>query len=270
MATELIPDQIQFAENPEPRCPCVLVVDVSSSMEGDKIEQLNKGIATFAQVLKRDLLASLRTEVAIVTFKGVAEMAQDFVTADQFHPQRLNADDGVVIEEDQFYSEPLYIGDGIEERLQPDYITEDGLYCYKAPFRLVGGTKTSEGINLALDEVEKRKQMYRDNGIDYFRPWLFLITDGEPTEHHEVVDEMGKRLKDADSQKRVAAFSVGVEGANMDVLARISPRRPLMLKGLDFSSMFVWLSHSMSLVSRSRTDDEITLDVEGLHNWAAI
>ena len=69
---------------------------------------------------------------------------------------------------------------------------------------------------------------------------------------------------------RAAVFSVGVEGANMDMLARISPRRPLMLKGLDFSSMFVWLSHSMSRVSRSRTDDKITLDVEGLHDWAAI
>ena len=270
MTTELIPDQIQFAENPEPRCPCVLVVDVSSSMEGDKIEQLNKGIATFAQELKRDLLASLRTEVAIVTFKGVAEMAQDFVTADQFDPKHLNADEGVVIEEDQFYSEPLYIGDGIEETLRPSYVTEDGLYCYKAPFRLVGGTKTSEGVNLALDEIEKRKRMYRDNGIDYFRPWLFLITDGEPTEQQEVVDGMTRRLKYADSQKSIAAFSVGVEGANMDMLGRMSPRRPLMLKGLDFSSMFVWLSHSMSLVSRSRTDDEITLDVEGLHDWAEI
>ena len=47
-------------------------------------------------------------------------------------------------------------------------------------------------------------------------------------------------------------------------------RRPLMLKGLYFSGMFVWLSHSMSRVSRSRTDDEITLDTDGLHDWAAI
>ena len=269
MTAELIPDHIQFAENPEPRCPCVLVVDVSSSMEGNKIEQLNEGLAAFARELKTDLLASLRTEVAIVIFKGVAEIAQDFVTADQFSPQRLSADEGIVIEEDQCYPQPLSIGDGTNER-PPDYMSEDGLYCYKGPFRLLGGTNLSEGVNLALDEIEKRKQMYRDNGIDYFRPWLFLITDGEPTEHQEVVDNMSRRLKDADSQKRVAAFSVGVEGANMDVLARISPRRPLMLKGLDFSSMFVWLSHSMSRVSRSRTDDEITLDTDGLHDWAAI
>ena len=47
-------------------------------------------------------------------------------------------------------------------------MTEDGLYCYKAPFRLLGGTKTSEGINLALDQIEKRKQMYRTTALTTF------------------------------------------------------------------------------------------------------
>ena len=225
MTTELIPDEIQFAENPEPRCPCVLVVDVSSSMYGNKMNQLNSGIATFAQELKADQLASLRTEVAIVTFGSHAEMAQDFVTADQFSP-------------------PTLVANGI--------------------------TMMSQGVNLALNKIEERKQMYRDNGIDYYRPWLFLLTDGAPTEEEEVVNAMAERLKSADGDKRVAAFSVGVQGADMDLLTQISPRRPLMLKGLEFSSMFVWLSQSMSRVSRSRTDDEITLDTDGLQDWAAI
>ena len=206
MTTELIPDEIQFAENPEPRCPCVLVVDVSSSMFGAKMKQLNSGIATFAQELKADQLASLRTEVAIVTFGNSAEMPQDFVTADQFDPPTLMAN---------------------------------------------GTTEMSAGINLALDRIEERKMMYRDNGIDYYRPWLFLLTDGAPTETSEVVNAASARLKQADSEKRVAAFSVGVEGADMELLTEISPRRPLMLKGMEFTSMFVWLSQSMSRVSRS-------------------
>ena len=108
-----------------------------------------------------------------------------------------------------------------------------------------------------------------ENVIDYFRPWLYLITDGEPTDCQEVDDAMTRRLKGADSEKRIAAISVGAEGAIMDMFARTSPRRPLMLKGLDFSSMFVWLPQALSHVSRSRTDDETTLDVDGLHDWAA-
>ena len=225
MTTELIPDEIQFAENPEPRCPCVLVVDVSSSMNGEPMNQLNDGIATFARELKADQLASLRTEVAIVTFGSGAELAQDFVTADRFDPPTLVAN---------------------------------------------GATMMGAGINLALDKIEERKQSYRENGIDYYRPWLFLLTDGIPTESQDVVNAAAANLKQAESDKRVAAFSVGVEGADMEVLAEISPRRPLPLKGLEFSSMFVWLSQSMSRVSRSRTDDEIQLDTDGLQDWAAI
>lgn len=222
MTTELIPDEIQFAENPEPRCPCVLVVDVSSSMYGRPIEALNEGLARFADELSDDPLASLRVEVSIITFGSTAEVAQDFVTADQF----------------------------------------------KAPTLVANGvTAMGAGINLALERIEERKQMYRENGIDYYRPWLFLMTDGAPTDS---VNAASDNLKQADGEKRVAAFSVGVEGANMDILTQISPRRPLMLKGLEFSSMFVWLSQSMSRVSASRTDDEISLDTDGLSDWAAI
>ena len=128
----------------------------------------------------------------------------------------------------------------------------------------------SAGINLALDKIEERKQMYRDNGIDYYRPWIFLLTDGAPTETLEVVNAASARLKQAESEKRVAAFSVGVEGADMDLLTEISPRRPLMLKGMEFSGMFVWLSQSMSRVSASQTDEEIALDTDGLKDWAVI
>ena len=225
MTTELIPDEIQFADNPEPRCPCVLLADVSTSMYGAPIRELNEGLAVFADELKKDPLASLRVEVAIITFGSTAEVAQGFITADQFQAPTLVAN---------------------------------------------GTTMMSAGIDLALDKIEERKQMYRDNGIDYYRPWLFLLTDGSPTEEQEVVNTASARLKQAESEKRIAAFSVGVEGADMDTLTEMSPRRPLMLKGLEFKSMFVWLSQSMSRVSGSRTDDEITLDTEGLKDWAAI
>ena len=33
---------VEFAENPEPRCACVLLLDTSGSMAGKPIEQLNE------------------------------------------------------------------------------------------------------------------------------------------------------------------------------------------------------------------------------------
>ncbi|MDR2409903.1 MAG: hypothetical protein LBE13_17580, partial [Bacteroidales bacterium] len=41
-----------------------------------------------------------------------------------------------------------------------------------------GSTPMGEGVNLALDLLEERKNMYKDTGVDYFQPWLVLITDG--------------------------------------------------------------------------------------------
>ena len=38
-----------FASNPEPRCPCILLLDVSGSMNGRPINELNAGLVTFRE-----------------------------------------------------------------------------------------------------------------------------------------------------------------------------------------------------------------------------
>ncbi|MDL7581877.1 hypothetical protein QS329_23920, partial [Escherichia coli] len=40
-----------FASNPEPRCPCILLLDVSGSMNGRPINELNAGLVTFRDEL---------------------------------------------------------------------------------------------------------------------------------------------------------------------------------------------------------------------------
>jgi len=53
-------DTAEFADNPEPRCPCVLLLDTSGSMEGDSINALNAGLVTFREELGKDEQALLR------------------------------------------------------------------------------------------------------------------------------------------------------------------------------------------------------------------
>src|SRR5215216_272873 len=60
----------EFRDNPERRCPVVLVLDTSASMQGEAIRQLNAGLQQLASDLQRDPLASLRVELAIVSFGG--------------------------------------------------------------------------------------------------------------------------------------------------------------------------------------------------------
>ena len=42
-----VEEAVEFAENPEPRCPCVLLLDISKSMRGEAIKALNHGLVTF-------------------------------------------------------------------------------------------------------------------------------------------------------------------------------------------------------------------------------
>lgn len=208
-------DSIEFADNPEPRCACLLVLDVSGSMSGDRLRELSEGLAFFKSSLEDDTLASLRTEIGIVTFNHDAEMVHDFTTVDGFNPPALTA---------------------------------------------AGGTRISSGINLALDKVEERKQTYRDNGITYYRPWVWLICDGKP--EHDNPDEWNRareRVKQAENDRQITFFTVGVADAEMDELDTIGNRRAVKLQGLEFQKMFAWLSSSMSSVSQSQTSDSVAL-----------
>lgn len=124
------------------------------------------------------------------------------------------------------------------------------------------------GIHKALDMVQERKSLYRANGVAYYRPWVFMITDGEPQgELDHLVEQAALRLQGDEVNKRVAFFSVGVENANMTRLNQIAVRTPLKLKGLNFIEMFVWLSASMSAVSHSQIDEQVALPPIG---WGSI
>ena len=75
---------VEFAENSEPRCPCILLLDVSYSMSGAPINALNEGLRIFRDGLNQDGLTKKRVEIAIVTFGSKVKVVQEFVTVDRF------------------------------------------------------------------------------------------------------------------------------------------------------------------------------------------
>lgn len=212
-----------FVDNPEPRCPCVLLLDNSGSMSGAPIAQLNAGLRQFQQDLASDPLAAKRVEVAIITF-GPVKVQQNFVTADMFAAPHLDVE---------------------------------------------GTTPLGEAIMEALDLVKLRKQQYQANGVAYYRPWIFLITDGAPT---DTWAGAAKAVQAAEKAKALAFFPVGVDGADFNVLRQISPRTPIKLRGLAFKELFQWLSNSLSSVSKSKVGETLALPPPdtGPKGWASI
>jgi uncharacterized protein YegL len=145
---------------------------------------------------------------------------------------------------------------------------------FKPPVLTAGGnTPMGEAILKAFDLVEERKARYEASDLDSYEPWIFLITDGEPTDSAEVLERAAQRIREAEGRergKRIVFFAVGVDGANMERLARLSVRRPLKLRGLNFASMFRWVSQSQIRVSHSRVGERVPLSNPIADGWAEL
>ena len=111
--------------------------------------------------------------------------------------------------------------------------------------------------------VEARKGIYRENGINYYRPMIILITDGYP-EHdtHEEIAEATRRVRQAEEGRHAAIFSFGIDDdSDIERLNKMmSPSRPAMgIKHADLNGLFEWLSNSIAAVSTSQPGDRIRL-----------
>lgn len=215
-------DDTEFVMNPERRCACVLLLDTSYSMEGERIEELNRGLQAFIDDVTRDELAMKRVELTIVTFGSVSILDPIFSPVDDFR--------GISLE-------------------------------------TTGNTPMGEAILTAVDLIEARKSHYKRAGVPYHCPWIWLVTDGQPTDD---IQEAITRVHTGERRQEFVFFSVAVKDANMDILRLISPsnREPLRLRGLKFQEMFLWLSSSLRSVSRSNPGEGIELKSPA--GWAKI
>ncbi len=229
---ELILRHQELIENPTTRVPVCLVLDASPSM-GDR----HRGDALTA-------IEELNTGVAAfyeaVAADPVARYAADVAVVS------FSSDACV---EYQFGS----VGFGA-----PRIATRSG------------GTSLGTGVAAGLKLLDDRKHEYRETGVDYWQPWLVLMTDGAPTDdtHAAVAADVSARV----AAKKLTIFPIGIGAdADLHVLQRFSPGRPpLRLKGLNFEAFFQWLSKSVAAASQSTPDQGMSFDVGGIQAWGSL
>ncbi|MCM1176207.1 MAG: VWA domain-containing protein [Bacteroides sp.] len=211
----------EVAENYEQKCLCVLVLDVSGSMRGKRIEELNKGLQDFYNEISADETTSQRLEVSIITFGSFAKTVQTPKLVENFTMPTLTAE---------------------------------------------GSTVLASAVNQAIDLVEERKNWYKSTNQTYYRPWIILMTDGEP-DGDQNIDKLSERIKQDIQARHYAFLPIGVEGANMNVLSKIQGDiKPMKLQGTKFSSFFKWLSASMGTIVNAEAGEQVDIS-QGAADW---
>lgn len=211
MPVQFTTDPLPITNQGERHVPAVLIVDISGSMSGKPIAELNQGLIEFGSALQEDSLALGRAEVCVISFNSSVQTEMGFRPA-----------------------------------------------CdYEAPVLSAGGlTSLNEAIEAGLDAIEARKAEYKAQGVSYYRPWLFLLTDGAPTDK-ERETEARRKLRRAIENKKVVYMPMGIgDGADIAKLQSYYPegtaaKTVLKANTSNFKEAFVWLSQSLSVVSKS-------------------
>ncbi|GAB4395183.1 MAG: VWA domain-containing protein [Microscillaceae bacterium] len=195
-------------DNFEQKCLCVLVLDVSGSMVGEPIAELNRGLQTFYYQIMKDETAAERLEVCLITFESKIRCVQEPALLRHFQMPALQAG---------------------------------------------GSTRLAEAVKEAIIKVNYRKIWYRKTGQPYYRPFIFLFTDGEADADQDL-EQLMFEINQGVNEKKFTFFPIGVQEANMEMLRYIAhPNTPPMkLMGLNFVEFFQWLSNSVGVITHSQ------------------
>ena len=279
-------DQAEFVDNPEARCSIVLILDVSGSMGGIKIQTVNQALVRFAEIIRDDPVAALRADVAIIAFDDVAWVVQDFTNGTDFQPPVLEVHGGTN------FSQPVNMALDLIEARKQSY-RDGGIAYYRSlAYFLTDGVPDDDPAD--LEQAARRLAAAEENrSIAFFS---FMIGDGSGIPDfsisgdqvsgfyrligfdNEALVEGGAFGDDVESSRgldlgRVAEMcdtsvtelvdrcvKAGVMRIAMSELTRLAPRPPVELTNTaQLEGSIQWLSRSVTAVSQSQVGDRIQL-----------
>ncbi|MBI2077733.1 MAG: VWA domain-containing protein [Euryarchaeota archaeon] len=126
-----------------------------------------------------------------------------------------------------------------------------------------GWTAMGAALDKAIEAIEERKRYYKEEGVDYYRPFLVLITDGGPTDMKGKAKFEGyvAKVQEGAKAKKFYPIFFGTKNADLEKLKRLVGESGAVA-GIDearFGDLFQWLSRSVSGLKDSQPGDQIQL-----------
>ncbi len=147
-------------------CPWALACDTSSSMQGDPINQVNRGLKIFQTQIQNDSVASKRVECAVVTFGDKVEVKRPFSVFEGTAIETLTAYGPTPLAEGVLKAIML-----IEARIL--FYKKKGLTNYRPQVMAItdGAPTSSEEALKQLEEViwegvQKKKFLFQAFGVE--------------------------------------------------------------------------------------------------------
>ncbi len=120
-----------------------------------------------------------------------------------------------------------------------------------------GVTSMGQGIRFALETVHEQVRKYHDAGVECFKPFILMITDGMPTDDITGIENLIATREGQGRYGHLRFHAFGVKGSNMALLSRLT-KRVLVIDNNAFNEIFNWASRTMQIISHSKTSDNIT------------
>ena len=220
----------ESAVNQEMKCLCVFVLDVSGSMRGEKLNALNQGL--------KDFYGEIQSAEGGISEKLIEQLEVAII---QYDEEVKTLRDPKLLDEEEI----------------PPVLEERG-----------STTETVVAMEEAIKLVEQRKAWYKETGQKYYRPWIVVMTDGEPYGNRSSaadIDAIASRVATESAAKKYFMMGIGVGEANMELLRKMCGTA-LPLQGTKFTEFFKWLSNSLSMVSTSKEGEKVNIS-QGADAW---
>lgn len=115
-----------------------------------------------------------------------------------------------------------------------------------------GGTAMGNALITAIDKIKERRREYYNLGTPCYMPWIFMITDGEPTDDIQPAIERIKieEHKGKNEDGKIRTVAIGVPGYNEEILKKITPRC-VGVNDEDLEKICTWIAENLKIISFS-------------------